>query len=431
MNIMKNRSIRIAALTVWCAAALTAGSQHIQVGLAKTDITPPIGGKTTGYSSAKPTDGIHDPLFARVLVIESATTTVAIVSWDLCVYGSPWLHEQMDSIGIDHLVILNTHTHAGPNLNQDDFPTAEKPWRKTVEERVLETIVQAKDNLFPAYFAVRQGSIQLGYNRLVRQPGGYSITHFENPDRIPYGPVDPSVGVIRITDQSEKIRCVLVCYACHPVVLGPRNRKISADFPGVLCREVVNQLGGDVECIFIQGGAGDINPLILARTGDPEMDFPLVERVGILLAEEVVKTLNYMDSIEGKSDSFSFQSDSIHTKHRFEPESQVDLHVTSMLINREIGIVTMPGEPFHKFQMDLRNHSGLPYTFLFGYSGNAMFDWPQYIPDLESAARGGYGASDTTQAEVGAGERLIHRGLAMLYEMRGRLLPAPQRHVEP
>ncbi len=408
----------------WCDNA------GIYAGLAKTEITPPIGGDTTGYSSAKPTNGIHDPLFAKVLVLKSATQSLAIVTWDLCVFGSPWLHEQMDSVGIDHLLILNTHTHAGPNLNQDDFPSKEKPWRKTVEERVLKAIQEAKEDMFPAYFSVRQGDIQLGYNRLVRQPEGHAITHFENPDRIPYGPVDPSVGVIRITDDKNNIRCVLVCYACHPVVLGPRNRQISADFPGVLAREVINELGENVQCMYVQGGAGDINPLILAREGEPGLDFPHVERVGVLLAGEVLETLERMESKTGQSKMFSYKTDVIDAEHRFEDESSVPLSVTSILINEEIGIVSMPGEPFHKFQLDLRKKSGLPYTFMFGYSGNATYDWPRYLPDLESAARGGYGASDATKAEVGAGERIVNQGLVLLYEMRNRLLDHPQRHVK-
>ncbi len=402
----------------------------IKAGFAKTEITPPIGGNTTGYSSAKPTDGVHDPLFAKVLILQSSGTVMAIVSWDSCIFNSPWLHDQMADLGIDHLLLLNTHTHAGANLNQMDFPSTENPWRKTVEQRTLEAIKEAQSNMFSAFFSAENGAIQLGYNRLVRQPEGHSLTQFENPDRIPVGPVDPTVGVIRITDDAGKNKVVLVCYACHPVVLGPKNRKISADYPGVMCREVEKELGDGVQCIFIQGGAGDINPLILARTGDAELDFPLVERMGTLLSEEVIKTFKRMEDVEGKSECFSYKSKTLETTNRWEPESKMPISVTSVLINQEIGIVTMPGEPFHKFQVDLRNKSTLPHTYFFGYCCDSPHDWARYIPDLESAARSGYGASDTTIVEVGTGERLINQGLVMLYEMRGKLIDKPQRVVK-
>ena len=100
-----------------------------------------------------------------------------------------------------------------------------------------------------------------------------------------------------------------------------------------------------------------------------------------------------------------------------------------MLINREIGVITLPGEPFHQLQVDFRERAELPTAFVFGYCCNGPYDWPSYLPDVLSAARGGYGASDTTRAEVGAGERLVNRGLAQLFELEGRLLPEPQRHL--
>ncbi|HUP81283.1 MAG TPA: neutral/alkaline non-lysosomal ceramidase N-terminal domain-containing protein, partial [Pirellula sp.] len=259
---------------------------EINIGLSKVDITPPIGGLTTGYSSAKPTEAIHDPITARVVVLQSEKSCVALVACDLCVYNSPRLHEQVKSIGVDTLLLLNTHTHSGPKLDQDDFPTAEKPWRHTVDERLLEAVKQAKQSLFKGYFASTESQIQLGYNRLV-QRGDVAVTYFENPERIPYGSVDRQVGVIRVTDENQKVRAVIVNYACHPVVLGPRNRQISADFPGVMRRIVESELGEQCMCIFIQGGGGDINPLIMARGESREKDFDDVQKLGELLAVEV------------------------------------------------------------------------------------------------------------------------------------------------
>ena len=418
-------------LLLYIRAVALSAEQGIWAGLAIADITPPIGGKTTGYSSAKPTDGIHDPLSARVVLLKSAETTVALVVWDLCVFNSTWLHAQMPDLGIDHLLLMNTHTHAGPNLNQEDFPSKENPWRRTVEHRVLDAVRKAKENTFRAYFTAGEGSIQLGYNRLVRHPDGYAITHFENPERIPYGPLDPTVGVLRITDDAGDVRAVIVNYACHPVVLGPKNRKISADYPGVMRAVVEDEVGGDSVCIFIQGGGGDINPLILARTGEADVDFPKVETMGKLLAGEVLKTLNSIGSVKGRSESLRSASKILEFEKRFNPAETMRLGVTSLLINSEIGVMTMPGEPFHRFQVDLREKASLPNTFFFAYCNDSAAPWPSYLPDLESAARGGYGASDTTRAEVGAGERLLNQGLVQLFSLHKRLKSEPQRHVIP
>lgn len=401
---------------------------EIRAGVARVDITPPVGGRTTGYSAAPPTDGVHDPVSARVLVLESGETTIALAVLDLCVFNSPRLHEQVAAIGVDRLLLMNTHTHAGPDLDQDDFPTADAPWRATVEERVLDAIEEARANLFDASFLAAEGSITLGYNRLVRD-GDVAVTHFDNPDHIPYGPVDPTVGVIRITDADATTRAVVVTYACHPVILGPRNSKISADYPGVLRDRVEAAVGEDAVCLFVQGGGGDINPILMARDAGREGDFEVVERVGARLAEVVLDVLTDLDGRPGASEGMSAASTRVTVPDRFEPGEEVALGVTTLTINDDIGIITMPGEPFHKFQVDVRAQAGLPHAYLFGYCCDGPYDWPDYMPDLLSAARGGYGASDSTRAEVGAGERLVNAGLAQLFTLRGHLQPAPRRHA--
>lgn len=402
----------------------------IQAGIAQADITPPIGGLTTGYSSAKPTDGVHDPVGVRVLVLKTETTTVAIVSCDLCIVNMPTLFDQTEALGIDHLLVMNTHTHAGPKLAQEDFPSTDKPWRNMVEQRALQAIKTAQQNLFPARFAAGEGNVQLGYNRLVRAPdGSFALTHFENDDHIPYGPVDPTVGVIRITDDQDKPRAVLVNYACHPVVLGPRNRKISADYPGVMRREIEAKLGNGVTCFFFQGCCGDINPLLMARGTDRDADFEVVARVGHDLADEVSRVLARIGGAAGRSESLEAMGSQVQVANRWEPSETMTLGVTSLLINRSIGVMTMPGEPFHQFQVDFRAKAGVPHAYVFGYASNGPYPWPSYIPDAPSAARGGYGASDTTSAEVGAGEWLLYRGLAQLYQLQGRLKAKPQRHT--
>ena len=339
------------------------GTTHaeILVGLSQTDITPPPGGLTTGYSSAKPTDGVHDPVTARVVLLKSEQSYVALVSCDLCIFNSSWLHEQMPELGIDRLLLMNTHTHAGPKMSQDDFPSADKPWRQTVEERIVAAIKQAKSSLFAGYFAASESQIQLGYNRLVHR-GDFSVTHFENPERIPYGSVDTQVGVIRITDGNSRVRAVLVNYACHPVVLGPRNIKISADYPGVMRDIVEEDLGDEVMCVFVQGAAGDINPLFLARGDDRGKDFEVVERMGSMLATEVLRAMTFIEEKPGASKDFLSMSSESSFRNRFNADEELTLGVSTLLINNEIGIITMPGEPFHKFQLDIRHKSNVPRT---------------------------------------------------------------------
>ncbi len=416
------------ACLLFCSPPSAVADAAIRAGLSRIEITPPIGGRPWGYASADTTDGVHDPLYATVLVLESDETRIALVTWDVCEFQSPKLQKKVREDGFSHLLLCCSHTHAGPNLYQKDFPNKGETWLDTVEERTAAAIEKAEEDMFPAYFAAGEGDIQLGYNRLVRGPDGLNITHFNNEERIPYGPVDPTVGVIRIEDDKGAVRAVMVHYACHPVVLGPRNRKISADYVGAMRDKIERELGEGVYCLFLQGCGGDINPLFLARTGEPEKDFPLVKTMGEILADEVIKTLDVMKSKSARSESLKATSDTIETNHRWEKEERLTFGVTSLLINGSLGLVTIPGEPFIYYQKYLRERAELPNVYLVGYTDNTIQDWPNwYFPDIVSAAHAGYGASDATIAGLGAGEMLVNRGLIQLFTLRGMYKDEPWR----
>ncbi|MFB3785022.1 MAG: neutral/alkaline non-lysosomal ceramidase N-terminal domain-containing protein [bacterium] len=421
----KKRLLILVQLTIFAFPCLAAYAQPaIQAGTAQVEITPPLGCPMWGYSSrTEGANGVHDPLMAKVLILQSTETTVALVSWDVCEFQSPWLHQQMKPLGIDHLLLLCSHTHAGPFLDAP-FPSADKPWKKTVEERILKAIQEAQAHLFPAYVAAGEGSITLGYNRLRRDPDGLSTTLFDNPERIPFGPVDPTAGVIRVTDEAGAVRAVLVHYGCHAVVMGPNNLKISADYVGAMYRAVEKELGGQALCLFAQGGAGDINPLFMARGEGREEDFEPVEKMGGFLAREVLAVLEQMKPVRGESRQLRASVETVQVHQRWAPDKDklLKFGTTAVLINGEIGILTLPGEPFHKFQVDTRARAGLPHAYMFGYCDNTEQNWPDYyFPDIESAARGGYGAGDSGIAELGTGELLVNRGLIQLYTLRGLL----------
>jgi hypothetical protein len=434
-EIVMKVSIRVTGMALTCLALLSStltsapeAKPAVFAGLARTEITPPIGGKMWGYEGRGVSTGIHDPLFATVLVLSSAETKVAIVSWDVCEFQSPWLQKQVADLGIPHLLLCSTHTHAGPDLHQTDFPSSEKPCLRTAEERILTAIRQAQSNLFPAFISAGEGQIQLGYNRIQRGPDGLGITWFENPERIPFGPVDPTVGVIRISGEDGKLRAVLAHYACHAVVLGPANRLISADYPGAMVKMVEQRLGPNAYCIFLQGAAGDINPLFLARGPDTNQNFAVVDTMGKYLAEEVLKTLDGMDRSPGKSEKLQVATGSIAVPNRWEPEKKPRFGVASLLINGEIGMVSIPGEPFNEFQRSLRARAELSHVFLLSYTDNSVQDWPNYyLPDIRSAAHAGYGASDSTIAGLGTGEQLVDLGLIQLFTMRGMFREKPWR----
>jgi hypothetical protein len=99
--------------------------------------------------------------------------------------------------------------------------------------------------------------------------------------------------------------------------------------------------------------------------------------------------------------------------------------LTTLLINNNIAIATMPGEPFVDLQIAFRDKSEITNTFLFGYTYSAGGEWLGYVPTIRAAAEGGYGAGYNTRIEVGAGEAMIDRAIVNLFALTGKLKRSP------
>lgn len=90
-----------------------------------------------------------------------------------------------------------------------------------------------------------------------------------------------------------------------------------------------------------------------------------------------------------------------------------------MLINDEIAIATVPGEPMHRLQTLWKSQQDVPWPLFYGYTISVTESWPGYIPDVRSAAYGGYGADFNTKLVPGAGEEIMLRHLINVYDLRG------------
>ena len=249
---------------------------------------------------------------------------------------------------------------------------------------------------------------------------------FDNPERIPYGPVDPEFTLLRVEDESGATRALLVHYACHAVVLGPTNCKYSADWPGAMMAKVEAELKG-VQCMFVQGGAGDVNPLFMGRSGKEQEDFVPVQKMGELMAAQVLRAAARVHPAADNRYPIQSASEVIKLGDRWEKNATVEVGITTVLINREIAIAATPGEPLHKLQTRWKSEADVPYPLFYGYTYSSGGVWPGYIPDLRSAAYGGYGADVTTRVEIGAGEKIMEQHLINLYRLRGMWRESPGR----
>lgn len=426
--------MRVVLILSMLGMALPAqASVELRAGIARVEVTPATLMTMYGYANRKcgPANGIRDPLWAKVVVLQAGDERVAIVTADVGSLVSERLRRDVaEKLGIPVLLLAASHTHSAPAFLPFGSAPATSPEARTylqeLEDRIFGAIQEASRSMFRARLGIGRGSLQLGYNRLLMRDDGRARALFDNLDRVPYGPVDPEIALLRVEDDAGRARALLVHYAVHPVVLGPSSCKYSADYPGVMQASVERELPG-IQVMFVQGGAGDINPLFQGRSGREADDFAMMEKMGSLLAAEVLRVNGRVTLLPPLTDPLRTRSEVLTFRERWDGDGAVDVGITTVLIGRDIAIATMPGEPFHKLQTAWKAQADVPHPLFYGYTWSAGGTWAGYIPDLRSAAYGGYGADASTRIEVGAGEKLVLRHLQHLYELLGMWRDKPGR----
>lgn len=219
---------------------------ELRAGIGKTVINPRNGVEMIGYFNRPGvSQGIHDDICARALVLDDGGVQVALCSVELL-----WLRaSDVDAIrqsvtsrcalAAEQIFVFATHTHGGPAINQP------QNWDFSLHERIADAIIAAYNARQPARLGAGFGFLN-----------GYSLNR-----RWLNRPVDPSVGVIRVDRADGSPLAVLGNFACHAVVMGYDNLVITGDWPGYSSRLLETQLGGGALALFAQGGAGNVNPL--------------------------------------------------------------------------------------------------------------------------------------------------------------------------
>jgi hypothetical protein len=433
-------------------------STTLQAAVVQVDITPPPGLPMYGYldrlTKHQVSTGTLDPLFARVLVLEAGGKRVALVTLDLGrTLDESWLGRLRDTVKqasrIDELVVTASHTHSGPNI-LDKYPEGHPPpvWEIAILDKIADATHQATLHLEPAQLATGHGTAHIGYNRRRVNPDNSVTMLWSNPDKTPTAPVDATVSVIRIDRRDGTPLAILVNYACHPVVFGADHLQYSADYVAAMVATVTAAFPNKPICLFLQGADGDINPYYATTP----MDQGAIEKrdwTGRELGTEAVRVAKEIRTKPSDS-GLDFAEDAITFPLRWDPQkfhddlvrvngtlvfqdhadsvdaspppSRFTLRVTTLLINKQIALVGMPGEPFVDFQISLRDRCPVQECLLLGYT-NGYFD---YFPTILAASQGGYGAGDSdTYVAVGAGESMVDHAVIRLYKMLGELRPVP------
>ena len=225
----------------------------MRAGFAKVPVTPPIGSRLTGYAARQGVStGVHDDLFSRAMVLEDGRELVAMASVDVLALAAEFVASvrrricRRTGIRQENILIAATHTHSGPVTVRTFFNDNETPdaaYMELLGSGIEESVVQAWRYRFPARIATGACVVDgVGFNR-------------SDPQRA----IDREAGILRVDDESGRVRGVVVQYGCHPTLLGFENLLVSGDYPAMAVAAIEDTLGEDSVAIFFNGAEGNVS----------------------------------------------------------------------------------------------------------------------------------------------------------------------------
>lgn len=427
---MVQRKTRLSRLIVaFIALAIGVAVQHSQArsaedgpglraGIAKIDITPKKPVRMAGYGSRKDlSTGVHDPLYARVVVLQSEKKRLVLVSVDFIGFYKTYepirdaICAQFD-LQPSQLFLSGTHTHSGPtpSLTNDPHPN-NLEFTASFEAKLLTAVGQAIENMGPVQMGIGRGYSPVGANRRAKQPDG-SIRLGRNP----YGPTDKEVLVMKLARPDGSPIAAAFDYATHGTSLGPKNLLISSDVPGIAAQFVEKFLGSNVTAPVFAGASGNIDPwyrvLPSFETRNGWVPEPVL--LGTMLGEEVVhvyhdiKTNPTDDQIKTDFATLELPAKQAENQNEDKSPSTKPLNVTVAKLG-DICFVGLGCELLTEIGLKIKAGSPCKYTFVITHCNGGA----GYLPPEHLYKEGGYEIRSTGFAPQAA-DMMVEQTLKML-----------------
>ncbi len=400
----------------------------LMAGTAKVNITPRTPIPMSGYGGRNdPFKGVHDKLFARVLVMSDGKTKAALISVELIgISNALWKDvtealEKKTGIRKEFVLLSAVHNHSGPAINVYEENKAPEvlAYIEELKEKIIAATKDAMNKMVLVNIGVGKGECKMNINRRA-QNGKGEITLGMNP----YGPCDHEVGVIRVEDKSGKPVSVIMNWPCHGVVLGPQNYLITGDWPGAASTYAEKLFGENVIAPLTIGASGDINPLY-----GPHIDFESnnsyafgKDAIGEDLAKESLRVAKELKTFSTGRISALQRVISLPAKEREkeagkfqQPNSSKNDSLQVRLSAIKIGTIILTGvsgEVFNEISMKMRSQSPYAFTWMITHCNGSS----GYLVTDAAYAEGGYEVN-STRAKSGAEKAIIENLLGMINEL--------------
>lgn len=382
-------------------------------------ITPTGSMWMAGYASRnKPSEGVAQDLFAKVLVLEDAQKTrLAIVTLDLIGIPEGFRDDVVSEcqkqyrLPAESILLNASHTHCGPELRVfkirhygvDSAREAQAiEYAKGLKDKIVSLIGQALSRLEPARLEYTKGRAGFAMNRRLPTEKGYINSPY------PDGPVDHDVPVLKVVGEKDKLLAVLFGYACHNTTLS--FYQFCGDYAGY-AQEYLEEAHPGTTCLFMMGCGADQNPY-------PRREFEFAKQHGRALANAVEtalevriarpvngplrlalgevelvfqtpdeKTLQEKSQSSNKYEKRHAERLLAELKEHKKIQTEFAFPVQAAQLGPDLTLIALPGETVVDYSLRLKRElAGESRVWVAGYS-NHVFG---YLPSQKVLKEGGY-----------------------------------------
>lgn len=426
-------------------------------GIARRDITPPLGTELFGYPLKRIGNAVADGLNATALVLQNGNQSAAIVSLDICLIDEEDVaairEEVSKATNIDgaSITICATHTHSAPTtVGVWGWGEKDRTYLNSIRAGIALAVLQAQNNLQACRVGFGKTATDIGINRREVLLDGTVGGEQKNP----WGPYDSDLTAVRFESASGTV-ATLVHLGAHPTSRGT-EASISRDWPGVTVDRLETVTGAPV--LFLNGAFGDVGPRTTCGgyIGDGA---PAAAEVGLRAAADAMRAWKSIK--EFRDVSLQVETSVMHLPNaplpaREEAEREIAARIEDenergaaglewrywrevlrahdvpaqptrdwrQTLTRIGPLVLVPfaGEIFSEIALRLKHHSPFAYTLCAGASNGSH----GYYVTRDSRPRGGY--EPWVARGYGAyiladdiDDFLVRENLRLLEELSGKL----------
>jgi hypothetical protein len=273
-----------------------------------------------GFGTSRPAASVHDPIWARAVVLEQGDVRLGIVALDLV----GWFNDDVEAtralaaeqgVALDYVLIATTHQHEGPDTVG---MWGERIGKTGYQEDYAAFVRQSTvDALAEAIADLREvGTMKVGHvdSRTYSEKGTRNLIRDSRDPVI----IDERVNAAFFADTNGQTITTLVNWGNHPEALSDKNTALTSDYAHPLREGMENGvawesyqregLGG--VSIYLNGTVGGLMTPLGVTVTDPDgvdhssSNFEKAEAIGFLVADMALDAIEFGDLVESPNLAF-------------------------------------------------------------------------------------------------------------------------------